>query len=118
MLYQIYAVYDRSKKLLIILAVLFTVEVLSIPLLLGLPLATTPFATASELSSKLPGMVEPFSGLTGCFQESNGKYADFFVWIPPLAFETILCLLMVYKAWKMYRDDWNNPLMKLLIRDR
>jgi hypothetical protein len=76
------------------------------------------FATAPDILSKLPNAVPPFHGLTGCYQTPTSRPADFYVWIPPVAFETILCLFMLYKAWKLYRDDSSNPLMTLLIRDR
>jgi len=61
------------------------------------------------------GFALPFSGTTGCYTIVPHLY--FLGWIPSLLFETLLCLLMLYKAWRTYKDDWRSPLMNLIIRD-
>jgi hypothetical protein len=113
--HQIYAVYNRSRKLLVILSGLFLAEAASTLALLDLALNRLG-ATGLEISVRLPGVVIPVSELEGCFSVSSQAY--FFIWLPPLIFETILCLLMLYKAWGLYADDWGNPLLNLIIRDR
>jgi hypothetical protein len=40
------------------------------------------------------------------------------VWFPALIFESILCLLMLYKVWRTYKEDWRSPLLDILLRDR
>jgi len=116
-IHQIYAIYSRSRKVLVVMAVLFTTEVASMLLLLRLALKSTgPVAATPEVSMELPGVVGPIHDFTGCYVISEQPY--FFIWIPPLAFETVLCLFMLYKACTVYRDDWDNPLLSVLIRDR
>lgn len=39
------------------------------------------------------------------------------VWLPALVFEIILCLLMLYKAWKLHQSQGRIALLDALIRD-
>jgi hypothetical protein len=57
------------------------------------------------------------STASGCYTTSVSALL-FLIWIPALAFETILCLLMLYKAWRKYKEDQRSPLLDLLLRDR
>jgi hypothetical protein len=75
-------------------------------------------AAGLQASLTLPDGVPPLVHLNvkGCYVVKFPAY--FFIWIPPLAFETILYVLMVYRVWRLYTDDYGNPLLKVLIRDR
>jgi len=101
---RIYAVYDRNKKLLAVLAGCFLAEIT---------------ATLGLVYRGLPhGIPRPYDQLTGCYV--SGQPAFYFLtWIPALIFETILCTLMLYKAWETYRlgGDKASPLLRLIIRD-
>lgn len=99
---RIYAVYDRNKKLLIILAGCFLAEIASTLVLvdLGLP----------------RGIPRPYSELSGCYV-TNPPALYFMTWIPALTFETFLCLLMLYKAWMTYKGEHTSSLLRLIIRD-
>jgi hypothetical protein len=112
---QIYAVYDCNKRLLVVLAGLFMAETTSTLVLMGLSVNHTPLGAGPDISSKYFDAIGS-NEMTGCY--AFGSQVHYFIWIPPLVFETILCLLMLYKAWRTYRDDWRNPLLNLLIRDR
>jgi hypothetical protein len=69
-----------------------------------------------KASLELTGVGRPIADYTGCYILS--PQAFFYIWLPPLIFEAILCLLMLYKAWNLYKEEWTNPLLNLLIRDR
>jgi hypothetical protein len=56
-------------------------------------------------------------GLTGC-HFTDPSPVSFLAWIPGLMFETLLCLLMLYKVWGLYGDEYSSPLLNFLIRDR
>jgi hypothetical protein len=70
-----------------------------------------------KTSLKFPAFALHSNGLTGCLAIEFPR-SFFLIWVPPLLIEIILCLLMLYKAWRTYRDDWRSPLLNLLIRDR
>ncbi|KAF8461835.1 hypothetical protein JB92DRAFT_3070399, partial [Gautieria morchelliformis] len=54
---------------------------------------------------------------TGCYVV--GQTPQWFLtWIPPLICESILCLLMLYKAWTTYKNSQSSSLLRLIIRDR
>ncbi|KAF8580638.1 hypothetical protein K439DRAFT_290467 [Ramaria rubella] len=55
-------------------------------------------------------------GLTGCHVSTTSSF-HYFIWIPPLVFEAVLCLLMLYKARLAYKDQWQSRLMSILIKD-
>ena len=60
--------------------------------------------------------ISNFGPLKGCF--SIGRSFPFWLWIAPLIFETLLCLLMVNKVWEVYRRDYRSPLLKAIVIDR
>jgi hypothetical protein len=66
---------------------------------------------------KRTGFERSFQGLTGCYPLGTPALY-FFIWIPLLVFETILCTLMLYKAWRTYKGEYGPNLLNLLIRDR
>lgn len=97
---RIYAVYSRNKKLLVIMVSLCVAETV----------ATTIFDFV--WMPKAMGI----PGLTGCYARSlSPKY--FLVWVPALTFETILCILMLNQAWRLYQEQHSLPLLNLIIRD-
>jgi hypothetical protein len=61
--------------------------------------------------------VAPPPNGVGCYY-TDPPALYFTLWIPVLMFETFLCILMLFKAGKMYKDSNNFPLLKLLVRDR
>jgi len=114
---RIYAVYDRNKKLFGALVVLSMLQVGLTLVLLGIAISGPSGIIGAPVIFLFPN--PPISpdklAIGGCFLvDAKGPY---FVWIPALIFETILCLLMLYKAWGVYTDNWRNPLLVLLIRD-
>jgi len=98
---RVYAVYNRNKKVLAVLAALFVAQVACLPLVL-------------HVGNYIGTATIP--GLTGCYASSRPALY-FLVTFPSLIYDTILCLLMVYQAWKIYKDGSNYPLMTVLIRD-
>jgi len=99
---RIYAVYDRSRKLLFVLGALFLAEIAGTLVIvdIGLP----------------HGIPRPFPELAGCFVGAQPPLY-FLTWIPALAFESVLCFLMLYKAWRMHKDEYSSALLNLIIRD-
>jgi hypothetical protein len=107
----LYAVYNHNNKLLVVLVVLFAAQALS------LTLTFFDFGNPQHsISLRLPNALIPLNRLDDCFGVSS--LPTFLLWIPPLFFEIILCLLMVYKAWSVFTGDWSSSLLLLLIRDR
>ncbi|KAF8528568.1 hypothetical protein JB92DRAFT_3093043 [Gautieria morchelliformis] len=60
-----------------------------------------------------PGGVAGPHGLPGCY---FGRPV-YFVWVSPLVGHTVLCLFMLHRAWRMYVQDGNSPLLHLIVRD-
>jgi len=99
---RIYAVYDRSKRVLIIMAVLFAVNIMSSAMIIFL---SPPGGTRS-----------PPKALPGCFVVDQA--ASFFIcWIPAFTFETILFSMMLYRGWGTLTGKLSSPLMNVVIRD-
>ncbi|KIJ30198.1 hypothetical protein M422DRAFT_268344 [Sphaerobolus stellatus SS14] len=57
----------------------------------------------------------PF-GLTGCYLFNLPKHYKY-TWIPPLICETAQCGFMLYKAWRLYIEKSDSPLLTIIIRD-
>jgi hypothetical protein len=57
------------------------------------------------------------TGFNGCWY-TRVPALVFLGWIPPLVVEIILCLLMLYKAWKSRKDGGKFPLLDVIVRDR
>lgn len=98
---RVYAVYERNKKLLIVLAILYALEILASLLVLGLH---TPVESASP------------SGLSGCRVDAASSKFGFGL-LPSLIHEIILCSLMILKAIQNYRDGCGSPLVSEMIYD-
>ncbi|KAF8515171.1 hypothetical protein JB92DRAFT_80135 [Gautieria morchelliformis] len=102
---RIFAVYDRSKAVLAFMMVLCIAEKASTLILLN------DAPDNGNDSSTAPGSL-------GCFASNLPQTPIFkFSWLPVLIYETILCLLMVYKAWMVYIQFGFYPLLSLIIRD-
>jgi len=99
---RIYAVYDRSKRVLIILAVLYAINIAS---------------TAMIVFLSPPGGVQlPPKVLPGCFVVDRAT-SYLICWIPAFTFETLLFSMMLYRGWRSLRGSLSSPLMNVVIRD-
>ncbi|KAF8576927.1 hypothetical protein K439DRAFT_592262 [Ramaria rubella] len=99
---RIYAVYDCNKRLLAFLMVLGAMEFI--------------VSLVTELVS-LPNMpAVSLPNQTGCYILRIPSFT-FIVWIPAIIIEITLLSLMLYKAWQLFRQGGNFPLMQLLLRD-
>ncbi|KAF8512515.1 hypothetical protein JB92DRAFT_278202 [Gautieria morchelliformis] len=99
---QIYAVYDRNRKLLFCFGAIFVAEIAG---------------TLVIVDTGLPrGIPRPQGFLAGCFVSAQPPLY-FLTWVPALVCESILCLFMLYKAWTMYMNKHNSVLLSLIIRD-
>lgn len=74
------------------------------------------FAASPKDSLDFPNVTRPIHDYTGCF--IHFLPSDFVTWIPPLVFEMLLCLVMLYKAFKLNCANIRDPLINLIIRDR
>ncbi|KAF8578896.1 hypothetical protein K439DRAFT_1638490 [Ramaria rubella] len=111
----LYAVYNRNKKLLFTLLAIFMAELTAVMVAVGLATSRTVSFTATPEGISVANVKGPFQDFTGCYGVIS--QLDFITWLPPLAFEAILCFLMLYKAWTLYRRDWNDPLLSIIVRD-
>ncbi|KAF8526379.1 hypothetical protein JB92DRAFT_2872675, partial [Gautieria morchelliformis] len=93
---RIYAVYERNRKLLVLFGVMYVAEIVGV-------LAITAIPGPSRLS-------------TGCHVGPQPPLY-FLTWIPLLICESILCFLMLYKAWTKYKSNCDSSLLRLIIRD-
>jgi hypothetical protein len=89
-------------------------------LIIGLDMPVGKFFQANFsifLSSCLrTGVSVPF-GLTGC-GISQFPPILFYAWIPPMVNETIFCILMVLKAWGVFKSQTSSVLYRIIVRDR
>ncbi|KAF8526390.1 hypothetical protein JB92DRAFT_2872775 [Gautieria morchelliformis] len=99
---NIYAVYERNRRLLVLFGILFVAE----------------FAgTLAVVDTGLPqGMPRPKGISTGCYVGPQPPLY-FLTWVPAIICESILCLLMLYKAWTTYKNSRSSSLLRLIIRD-
>ncbi|KAF8513354.1 hypothetical protein JB92DRAFT_2923889, partial [Gautieria morchelliformis] len=99
----IYAVYNCSRRLLLVMIVFLVAAI-----------ACSSWLAISTLFTITQMKV---SGTTGCPNGPTPPHA-FFFWIPFLAFETLLVALMLCKGWRVYRSEGCSRLLHLIIRDR
>ncbi|KAJ3555999.1 hypothetical protein NM688_g2270 [Phlebia brevispora] len=97
---RIYALYQRNRKILLLLLALSALEVSAMSILVAV--------TMSSLD-RLPLVSTP----TGCAYQGLLKISALF-WIPGLVVEPMLCVLVAYRAWG---DNGNIPLIKCMARD-
>ncbi|KAF8513361.1 hypothetical protein JB92DRAFT_2923996 [Gautieria morchelliformis] len=98
---RIYAVYNCSRRLLLIMIVFLVAAIVS---------------SSWLASSTLSTIAQMVSGTTGCPIGTIPPHA-FFFWIPFLIFETFLVALMLCKGWRVYRSEGGSRLLHLIIRD-
>ncbi|KAF8475420.1 hypothetical protein JB92DRAFT_3051623 [Gautieria morchelliformis] len=100
---KVYAVYNRKKQLLYGMV--------------GFQLITAA-ATVVILVFYLPaGMGLPsVDNLTGCYSPLGARNLGA-CFVPPLANEVVLCLLMLYKLWDRYRNESGSSQLKRLVQD-
>ncbi|EKM61871.1 uncharacterized protein PHACADRAFT_205001 [Phanerochaete carnosa HHB-10118-sp] len=100
---QIYALYERSRKIKIFLIVACTIEVVAMVVLIAI--------TMSHLES-LPIL----STNTGCAYQGLLSVSSLF-WIPGLVYEPILFALVAYKAWGNRENEPSVPLITRMARE-
>ncbi|CAL1694773.1 unnamed protein product [Somion occarium] len=100
---RVYALYERSRKILILLLTLCAMEVATMAVLVAI--------TISRLSH-LPVVSTP----TGCYYSGVLSFSALF-WIPGLIYEPILFALVAYKAWSFKKQGPQIPLISRIARD-
>ncbi|KAF8508956.1 hypothetical protein JB92DRAFT_2949994, partial [Gautieria morchelliformis] len=100
---QVYAVYNRNKQLLYGMV--------------GFQLITTTVTIVIFVVYMSAGVGLPsVDNLTGCYSPSESRnLAAYFV--PSLANEVVLCLLMLYKQWDRYGNEFGSSQLKRLVQD-
>lgn len=107
-LWQVWALYDRSHKMLVFLLAFTIAEVTVMTVLV--------IITVRHFHHELGSVV---ASDTGCSFDGMPLTAAF-LWAPALVFEPILCGLVVRKSWKALRRGWasGDSLFAILARDR
>ncbi|CAL1707160.1 unnamed protein product [Somion occarium] len=100
---RVYALYNRSRKILIFLLALCALEVSAMAVLVGV--------TIGHLE-RLPVS----STTTGCYYRGILGFSALF-WVPGLIYEPILFFLVLYKAWPSKRNEPQIPLVVRIARD-
>ncbi|KAF8508951.1 hypothetical protein JB92DRAFT_2949936 [Gautieria morchelliformis] len=100
---QVYAVYNRQKQLLYGMV--------------GLQLIAAAATIVIQVVFYTTGMgLYSVDNLTGCFNPSASRNLGA-CFVPPLAHEVVLCLLMLYKLWDRYRNEIGSSQLKRLVQD-
>ncbi|KAF8510088.1 hypothetical protein JB92DRAFT_461946 [Gautieria morchelliformis] len=103
LLTRVYAVYNRQKQLLYGMV--------------GFQLIAAAATIVIQAVFYTTGMGTPsFDNLTGCFNPSSSRNLGA-AFVPPLANEVVLCLLMLYKLWDRYRNEIGSSQLKRLVQD-
>ncbi|KAF8504080.1 hypothetical protein JB92DRAFT_2969231 [Gautieria morchelliformis] len=100
---QIYAVYERNRKLVVLFGMMYVAEIVGAIAIPG-----------TSMPRCIPG---PSRLSPGCYVGPQPPPLYFLTWIPPLICESILCFLMLYKAWTEYKNNCDSSLLRLIIRD-
>lgn len=101
LLCRVYAVYGRSKKVLFIIGGTLIIGLTSSSLIIG---KNMPVGASFPL------------GLTGC-GITKIPPVFWYTWLFPMINETTLCILMLWKAWGMWKDKYQSPLLQKLVQD-
>ncbi|CAE6502391.1 unnamed protein product [Rhizoctonia solani] len=97
---RVYALYQRNKYVLGLLAFFWTGQVIV--------MGTT---------MRHPTRVKLPEGLVGCIQGGNGSYAAAF-WLAPLATDSVILALTVVKSLQyIYKTNYRVPLINVILRD-
>lgn len=111
---QVYALYGRSRRMLIFLVCCCTVEIAIMAILVGVTMRKISRMSSIFLLPSHSCLIKVSWGYidlpvvstpTGCYYSGIFSLSALF-WIPILIFEPILCLLILWKAWGeeiMYR---------------
>jgi len=99
---RIYAVYDRNKRILIVMALLFATNITSTVLIV--------------FEGPPGGTLVPTKTIAGCFVVDRGA-SYFLCWIPAFVFETILFFMMLFRGWRAREGGINSPLFNVIVRD-
>jgi len=100
---RVYALYERSKTILMLLLTFCALEIAAMASLVGV--------TIGHLEH-IPVVSTP----TGCFYRGLLNASALF-WVPGLVFEPLLCVLVIYKAWSREKQGRRIPLMVTVARD-
>lgn len=100
---RVYALYERSHKILVLLLTLCAMEVATMAVLVGI--------TISRLSH-LPVVSTP----TGCYYSGVLSLSALF-WVPGLIYEPVLFALVAHKAWSFKSQRPRIPLISRMAKD-
>lgn len=100
---RIYALYERNRRILILLVSLCAAEMAAMAVLIGVTM------------SRLEGLPLK-STATGCAYQGLLSLSSLF-WIPGLVYEPILFALVAYKAWAPFKRYPSIPLVRRIARD-
>ncbi|KAF8509671.1 hypothetical protein JB92DRAFT_2944614 [Gautieria morchelliformis] len=109
---RIYAVYNCSRRLLLVMIVFLVAAIAS-----SSWLAISTLSTSDQASHDNPIAQMKVSRTIGCRPNGTTPPHAFFFWIPFLIFETFLVALMLCKCWRVYRIEGGSRLLHLIIRD-
>jgi len=100
---RVYALYNRSKKILLFLLTLCVVEVAAMVVLAGITLSHLEHLPIASTS-------------TGCYYKGLLGLSAVF-WVPGLIYEPILFGLVAFKAWPLKTKGMSVPLVTRIARD-
>ncbi|KAK7692594.1 hypothetical protein QCA50_004225 [Cerrena zonata] len=100
---RVYALYNRSRKILIFLLCLCAMELSIMAILVGITMGHLDHLPLSSTT-------------TGCYYRGILGFSALF-WVPGLVYEPILFLLVLYKAWPSERNGPSVPLITRIARD-
>ncbi|CAL1694784.1 unnamed protein product [Somion occarium] len=102
---RVYALYERSRKILVFLLTVCLLELAAMATLVGV--------TIKHLDHILIASTD-----TGCYYHGILKFSALF-WVPGLVYEPILFLMVAYKAWPLTKGNKGPriPLVTRMARD-
>lgn len=118
-----YALYDRSLKILIFMLVLCAIEIIIMVVLVAITISHLEGEHCFFDCRFYGSLRSYFQGLpiastsTGCFYNGVLSLSALF-WVPGLVFEPILFFLVAFKAWPRKQQGPIPPLANRIARDR
>ncbi|KIJ47916.1 hypothetical protein M422DRAFT_66466 [Sphaerobolus stellatus SS14] len=110
---RLYAIYDSNKRVLLCLCLFFGVEVAVTLWMVGV--TYSPAAVRSRPQATLP--INP-GGCLGIFPPWAGAPTGVkLISLPLFCYQVIMSGLMVWKAWKSYREKSGSVLLTIVMRD-